>query len=184
MLRAGPLRGLLSGVPVVTPDREGLGSALADLVNAAEAVGEFRRYWPRDMRHDGTDRKLEAALDEAKAALAACQGSAKLAGNSATDREGLRERIATALAPVLTARWIEFDSTGNRASLRNGITDAAADAVLAALVEDPPAPEPPAQDDDRPYSLLRRSNLGPSPCGDPTCQCPDPCDSMDCRCPE
>lgn len=30
----------------------------------------------------------------------------------------------------------------------------------------------------------RRANLGPSPCGDTTCQCPDPCDSMDCRCPE
>jgi hypothetical protein len=35
-----------------------------------------------------------------------------------------------------------------------------------------------------PSRQQRRANLGSSPCGDPTCQCPDPCDSMDCECPE
>jgi hypothetical protein len=46
---------------------------------------------------------------------------------------------------------------------------------------DPPGPCPACT---APDGDLRRSNLGPSPCGDPTCQCPDPCDSMDCECPE
>lgn len=42
-----------------------LRSALQRLGNAVERVGGNERYWPRDMRLDGTCREVEAALDEA-----------------------------------------------------------------------------------------------------------------------
>lgn len=34
------------------------------LAAAIEKAGEDRRYWPRDMRLDGTAKLVEAALDE------------------------------------------------------------------------------------------------------------------------
>lgn len=42
-----------------------LRSALRRLVNICEQIGDGDRYWPREIRLDGSDRELNAALDEA-----------------------------------------------------------------------------------------------------------------------
>ncbi|ROR97822.1 hypothetical protein EDD28_2431 [Salana multivorans] len=66
-------RGYLTGPRTVTAEQRVayLRDALRSLVEAVEAVGEGRRYWPRDMRIDGTHRRVEDALDVALAALEA-----------------------------------------------------------------------------------------------------------------
>lgn len=46
-----------------------LTDALTRLVDAVEKIGETRRYWPRTMRLDGTYKEVEAALDQAGAAM-------------------------------------------------------------------------------------------------------------------
>lgn len=67
----GRVVGYLAGPRTVTDEQRmaSLRDALRSLVEAVEAVGEGRRYWPRDMRIDGTHRRVEDALDVALAAL-------------------------------------------------------------------------------------------------------------------
>lgn len=48
--------------------------AMIELVAAAEAVGEFTRYWPREMRLDGSDMRLEKAIDEVTKIIKAVLG--------------------------------------------------------------------------------------------------------------
>lgn len=61
-------RGLFDGGGLMS-GAEQLREALAELVDAVEMVGDRRRYWPRDMRLDGTGQRLELALDKALAVL-------------------------------------------------------------------------------------------------------------------
>lgn len=47
---------------------------LIEMVAAIESVGEFQRYWPREMRLDGTDQRVEEAVDKASKVIKAILG--------------------------------------------------------------------------------------------------------------
>ena len=59
----------MCSVAALIVEVERLREALAELVDAIDLAGGRQRYWPRDMRLDGTARLVDLALDKALAAL-------------------------------------------------------------------------------------------------------------------